>query len=106
MYFDSIGDSPFMLKVCPVRPEMRDKLPAITHVDGSARLQTVSKDINPMYHDLISKFGEKTGVPVLLNTSFNIMGEPIVESPIGAIRCFFSTGLDALALGSYLIRKS
>ncbi len=106
VYFDNIGDSPFMLKVCPVRPEMRDKLPAITHVDGSARLQTVSKDINPMYHELISKFGEKTGVPVLLNTSFNIMGEPIVESPVNAIRCFFSTGLDALALGSYLIRKS
>lgn len=106
VYFDNIGDSPFMLKVCPVRPEMRDKLPAITHVDGSARLQTVSRDINPMYHDLISKFGEKTGVPVLLNTSFNIMGEPIVESPVNAMRCFFSTGLDALALGSYLIRKS
>ncbi|MBI5783718.1 MAG: carbamoyltransferase [Gammaproteobacteria bacterium] len=105
-YFDSIGESPFMLKVCPVRPEMRHKLPAITHVDGSARLQTVSKNINPMYHDLISKFGEKTGVPVLLNTSFNIMGEPIVESPVNAIRCFFSTGLDALAMGSYLIRKS
>ncbi len=106
VYFDSIGESPFMLKVCPVRPEMRDKLPAITHVDGSARLQTVSKDINPVYHDLISKFGEKTGVPVLLNTSFNIMGEPIVESPVNAIRCFFSTGLDAVALGSYLIRKN
>ena len=106
VYFDSIGESPFMLKVCPVRPEMRDKLPAITHVDGSARLQTVSKDINPVYHELISKFGDRTGVPVLLNTSFNIMGEPIVESPINAIRCFFSTGLDALALGSYLIKKS
>lgn len=106
VYFDSIGESPFMLKVCPVRPEMRDKLPAITHVDGSARLQTVSKSINPVYHDLIRKFGEKSGVPVLLNTSFNIMGEPIVESPINAIRCFFSTGLDALALGSYLIRKN
>ena len=105
-FFDSIGESPFMLKVCPVRPEMRDKLPAITHVDGSARLQTVSKNINPLYHELISKFGERTGVPVLLNTSFNVMGEPIVESPIGALRCFFSTGLDALALGSYLIKKT
>ncbi len=105
-FFDSIGESPFMLKVCPVRKEMRDMLPAITHVDGSARLQTVSKSINPLYHDLIRKFGEKTGVPVLLNTSFNIQGEPIVESPINAIRCFFSTGLDVLALGSYLIKKS
>ena len=105
-YFDSIGESPFMLKVCPVKMEMRDVLPAITHVDGSARLQTVSKSINPVYHDLIRKVGEKTGVPVLLNTSFNIQGEPIVESPIHAIRCFFSTGLDALALGSYLIKKN
>jgi carbamoyltransferase len=106
VYFDSVGESPFMLKVCPVKPEMRNVLPAITHVDGSARLQTVSKSINPVYHDLIGKFGEKTGVPVLLNTSFNIQGEPIVESPVDAIRCFFSTGLDALALGSYLIQKS
>ena len=95
-----------MLKVCPVRPEMHDKLPAIPRVDGSARLQAVSKDVNPMYHDLISKFDDKTGVPVLLNTSFNIMGEPIVESPVNAIRCFFYTGLDALALGSYLIKKT
>lgn len=105
VYFDAIGDSPFMLKVCPVRPEMRNQLPAITHVDGSARLHTVSKDINLKFHDLIRKFGDKTGVPVLLNTSFNIQGEPIVESPINAIRCFFSTGLDAMALGSYLIKK-
>jgi carbamoyltransferase len=105
-YFDSIGESPFMLKVCPVRPEMRDVLPAITHVDGSARLQTVSKSVSPIYHELIRRFGEMTGVPVLLNTSFNIQGEPIVESPINAIRCFFSTGLDALAIGDYLIEKT
>ncbi|MDH5512992.1 MAG: carbamoyltransferase [Gammaproteobacteria bacterium] len=105
-FFDTVGESPFMLKVCPVRPEIRDSLPAITHVDGSARLQTVSKAVNPLYHDLISKFGGITGIPVLLNTSFNIQGEPIVESPIDAIRCFFSTGLDALVLGSYLIKKT
>ena len=104
-YFDIIGDSPFMLKVCPVKPEMRSLLPAITHVDGSARLHTVSRDINPVFYDLLEKFGALTGTPVLLNTSFNIQGEPIVESPEDAIRCFFSTGLDALALGSYLVTK-
>lgn len=104
-YFDVIGESPFMLKVCPVRPEMRDRLPAITHVDGSARLHTVHRETNPLYYDLIGKFGEITGTPVVLNTSFNIMGEPIVESPEQAMRCFFTTGLDALAMGSYLITK-
>ena len=104
-YFDVIGESPFMLKVCPVRPEMRDLLPAITHVDGSARLHTVRKEINPLYHDVIGEFGKLTGTPVVLNTSFNIMGEPIVESPEDAIRCFSSTGLDALAMGSFLITK-
>ena len=104
-YFESVGESPFMLKVCPVRPEMRDRLPAITHVDGSARLHTVRRETNPMYYDLIGKFGEITGTPVVLNTSFNIMGEPIVESPEQAIRCFFTTGLDALAIGGYLIKK-
>ncbi|OGO07990.1 MAG: carbamoyltransferase [Chloroflexi bacterium RBG_13_60_13] len=105
-YFDMIGESPFMLKVCPVKPQMRDLLPAITHVDGSARLHTVSKDINPLFHDLLEKFGAITGTPVLLNTSFNIQGEPIIESPEDAIRCFFSTGLDALVMGSFLITKS
>jgi carbamoyltransferase len=104
-YFDIKGESPVMLKVCPVKPQMRHLLPAITHVDGSARLHTVSKDINPLFYDLLGKFGALTGVPVLLNTSFNIQGEPIIESPEDAIRCFFSTGLDALAIGSFLITK-
>jgi carbamoyltransferase len=104
-YFEMDVEDPFMLKVCFVRPEKREVLPAITHVDGSARLQTVRQETNPRYHDLLSKFGRLSGAPVLLNTSFNIMGEPIVESPIHAIRCFFSTGLDALVLGNYLIRK-
>jgi len=105
-YFDIIGESPVMLKVCPVIPAMRDHLPAITHADGSARLHTVSKNINPIFYDLLEKFGSLTGTPVLLNTSFNIQGEPIVESPEQAIRCFFSTGLDALAIGNFLITKS
>jgi carbamoyltransferase len=104
-FFDIDVEAPFMLKVCDVKPESVKRLPAITHVDGSARLQTVRKEVNPRYHELLSKFGELTGVPVLLNTSFNIMGEPIVESPLQAIRCFFSTGLDMLVLGNYLIKK-
>jgi carbamoyltransferase len=105
-YFDVIGESPFMLKVCPVKSEMCEVLPAITHVDGSARLHTVTAEANPLFHELLGKFGELTSVPVLLNSSFNVMGEPIVESPAQALRCFASTGLDALAMGNYLIRKS
>lgn len=104
-FFDIDVEAPFMLKVCYVKPESVQKLPAITHVDNSARLQTVRKEVNPRYHELLSKFGELSGAPVLLNTSFNIMGEPIVESPLQAIRCYFSTGLDMLVLGNYLIKK-
>ncbi|MBI1424798.1 MAG: carbamoyltransferase [Gammaproteobacteria bacterium] len=104
-YFDLTVEDPFMLKVCHVLPEKRDVLPAITHVDGTARLQTVRKELNPRYHKLLTEFGKLSGVPVLLNTSFNIMDEPIVESPLQAIRCFFTTGLDKLVIGNYLIKK-
>lgn len=104
-YFDISVESPFMLKVCDVRPDKRGVLPAITHVDGTARVQTVRRDINPRFHELIEAFGRLSGVPVLLNTSFNIMGEPIVESPIQAIRCFYSTGLDVLVLGDFVVSK-
>ena len=104
-FFDIKGDSPFMLKVCDVLPEMKSVIPAITHVDGSARLQTVESHINPRYHDLLTKFGQITDVPVLLNTSFNIQGEPIIESPQQAIRCFYSTGLDYLVMGNFLVEK-
>lgn len=105
VFFDSRVETPFMLKVCYVRPDKREHLPAITHVDGSARLQTVDQAKHPSFHRLLCEFGEITGVPVLLNTSFNIMGEPIVESPVQAIRCFYSTGLDELILGNYVLRK-
>lgn len=104
-YFDMTVEDPFMLKVCNVLPESRALLPAITHVDGTARLQTVRRETNARYYDMISAFGRLSGVPVVLNTSFNIMGEPIVEHPMHAIRCFFSTGLDILVLGNYVIRK-
>ena len=104
-YFDIGVEDPFMLKVCNVLPDKREQLPAITHVDGTARLQTVSRDTNPLYHRLISEFGQRSGVPVVLNTSFNVMGEPIVESPLDAIRCFFSTGLDDLVIGNFVVSK-
>lgn len=104
-YFDIEVEAPFMLKVCDVKAGKQDCVPAITHIDGSARVQTVRKETNPLYHDLMSKFGKLSGVPVVLNTSFNVMGEPIVESPMDAIRCFFSTGLDKLVIGNYVISK-
>jgi carbamoyltransferase len=104
-YFDIGVEDPFMLKVCNVLPEKRSVLPAITHVDGTARLQTVQRDTNPLYHEMISRFGELSGVPVVLNTSFNIMGEPIVESPVNALRCFYSTGLDDLVIGNFVVSK-
>ncbi len=104
-YFDLEVEAPFMLKVCPVKEDKKTVIPAVTHVDGSARLQTVRKEINPRYHELITALGKRTGVPVVLNTSFNIQGEPVVESPVHAIRCFYSNGLDALVLGNYLLTK-
>jgi len=94
-----------MLKVCNVLQRKRGVLPAITHVDGTARLQTVSRDTNLLYHELITKFAALSGVPVVLNTSFNIMGEPIVESPVDALRCFYSTGLDDLFMGNFALSK-
>jgi carbamoyltransferase len=79
--------------------------PAITHVDGSVRLQTVDSNTHPRYHRLLVEFGKLSGVEVLLNTSFNVMGEPVVESPEQAIRCFYSGGLDALVIGNFIIQK-
>ncbi len=104
-FFDIDVEAPFMLKVCDVIPEKREILPAVTHVDGSARIQTVRKETNATYHDLIRRLGEKTGVPVVLNTSFNIQGEPVVESPRDAVRCFYSTGLDVLVIGNFVVEK-
>ncbi len=97
--------SPYMLLVTDVLPEKRAIIPAITHEDGTARLQTVNREANPRFHELISEFGKITGVPVVLNTSFNVKGEPIVCSPSEAIRCFYSTGLDVLIMGNYLVQK-
>jgi carbamoyltransferase len=95
----------FMLLVTPVKDRARDVIPAVTHVDGSARLQTVFSDTNPRYHRLLSAFGELTGVPVLLNTSFNLRGEPIVNTPSEAISTFQRSGMDGLVLDRTIVMK-
>lgn len=98
-------DAPYMEKVLFVRTDRRQRIPAVVHADGSGRLQTVDKAMNPIFHRVIEVFGKTTGVPILLNTSFNINNEPIVESPGDAIRTFYSSGLDALAIGPFLLTK-
>jgi carbamoyltransferase len=104
-YLESAGDSPFMILTAQVRPEKRAVIPAVTHVDGSARPQTVEKEVNPLYWRLIDEFGKRTGVPVIMNTSFNLRGEAIVHTPTDAVRTFFSSGMDALCIGSFLVEK-
>src|SRR5208337_3965214 len=104
-YLESAYDSPFMILTAQVRPEKRSVIPSVTHVDGSARPQTVEQEINPLYYRLIDEFGKRTGVPVIMNTSFNLRGEAIVHTPTDAIRTFFSSGMDALVLGSFLVEK-
>ncbi|MFT5152410.1 MAG: carbamoyltransferase, partial [Planctomycetota bacterium] len=94
----------FMLYVAPVREEKRSVLPAITHEDGSGRLQTVYKDTNPGYHRIIERFGELTGVPVIMNTSFNLKGEPIVNAPAHAFNTFSLSGMDLLFLNNFIVR--
>lgn len=84
---------------------VRSEIPAVTHVDGSARIQTVHADTNPKYHRLLKAFEAKTGCPVLVNTSFNVRGEPIVATPEDAFKCFMGTNLDFLAVGNCIMRK-
>ena len=103
-YFVDAVHDPFMLQVYPVRPEKRETIPAVTHVDGSGRLQSVSQTSNPRYWALIRAFYAQTGVPVLLNTSFN-ENEPIVERPEQALDCFLRTDMDVLVMGSHMLRK-
>jgi len=98
-------ESPFMLKVVPVRPSKRSVIPAVTHVDGSARVQTISRNTQPLFWELITAFGQKTGVPILVNTSFN-EHEPIVCTPGEALECYLKTKMDVLVLGSFLIKRT
>ncbi|WP_454618912.1 carbamoyltransferase family protein [Bradyrhizobium cenepequi] len=103
--FEGEEDSPFMLIAKPVRPEWRDKIPAIVHVDGSARVQTVREATNPKLYRLLKEFEALTGVPVLINTSFNVKGEPIIETPEDAVNCFLTTGVDNLILHDTIVSK-
>ena len=96
---------PFMERVLNFRPEKRDLVPAVVHVDGTGRLQTVDADSSPRYHALIRAFAQRTGVPIVLNTSFNLNGEPVVCSPDDAIRTFDTCALDVLYLGNVRIAK-
>ena len=103
-WFELDDEVPFMMKVFPIRPERRAAIPAVTHVDGSGRLQTVYADTNPRYHGLISAFHELTGVPLVLNTSFN-ENEPVVCRPVEALECFLRTRMDLLVLGDWTIER-
>jgi carbamoyltransferase len=104
--FEGDEDSPFMLIAKPVRPEWRDRIPAIVHVDGTARVQTVREQTNPMLYRLLKEFEALTGVPVLINTSFNVKGEPIVETPQDAVNCFLTTGVDHLVMHDTIVSKT
>jgi len=102
-YFDVDVSSPYMLLVAPVKKP--EKIPAVTHVDGTARLQTVSKDINLLFYNLITEFYKITGVPVLINTSMNVRGEPIVDTPEQAYNMIIKTDMDYIVMGDYIIKK-
>lgn len=104
--FEGEDESPFMLVAKKVHPAWRDKIPAIVHVDGTARVQTLRENQNPRLYRLLKEFEAITGVPVLLNTSFNVKGEPIVETPSDAVDCFLSTGIDYLSLHDTLLSKT
>jgi carbamoyltransferase len=102
--FEHDHPSPFMLHVYKIKEEWRNKLCAVNHVDNTGRLQTVTREENSLYYDLIKKFYEKSGTPILLNTSFN-ENEPVVESPDSAIECYLRTKMDTLVIGSYFCTK-
>jgi carbamoyltransferase len=104
-YFEVNEQSPFMERVLPIRPEKQAEIPAVTHVDGSGRLQTVSRRTSPLYWNLIERFRQRTGVPILLNTSLN-ENEPIVRTPQEAVSCFQRTAMDMLVLGNFVIERN
>jgi carbamoyltransferase len=104
-YFENASRSPFMLLSFRARQQRRDRIPAVVHVDGSARVQTVDAATHPLFHRLLVEFDRRTGVPMILNTSFNRRGEPIVCTPADAVRSFLAEEMDLLALGPYLAAK-
>ena len=95
-----------MLFVYPVREDKADSIPAVRHVDGTARIQTINSEQHPRYYNLLKEFKALTGVPVLVNTSFNTLGKPIVCTPRDAVECFWSSPFDALVIGSFIIEKA
>ena len=105
-FFENDYTSPYMLLVYKVREAKKHLIPAVVHVDGTGRVQTVTRDVNKRYYDIIKHFGDLTGVPVILNTSFNIKDEPIVCTPEEAIRCFLGTSIDVLVMEDYIVKKS
>jgi carbamoyltransferase len=104
-WFVRDDDVPFMLQVIPIRTERRDQIPAVTHIDGTGRLQTIDRASNPRYYALIEAFFRLTGVPMVLNTSFN-ENEPVVCRPEEALDCFLRTKMDVLVLGNHLVRRN
>jgi carbamoyltransferase len=104
-WFVDAGESPFMLFVYDVQPAQAERIPAVRHVDGTARIQTIRREQHPLYLDLLSAFHRLTGVPVLVNTSFNTRGEPIVCTPRDAVESFWTSPLDALVIGPFLLEK-
>lgn len=101
----TIPKSPFMLRVCKFKPEKIAEVPAVSHIDGTGRLQTVTRETNGKFYELIEKFYEKIGVPIILNTSFDIMGEPIVEIPADALACLSHSGLDCCVFEDMIVFK-
>jgi len=104
-YFESYAESPYMERALVFKEAVRNKVPAVVHKDGTGRLQTVKEEWNPLYYKLILKFYEKTGIPLILNTSFNVMGKPIIHSVEDAITVFSTSGLDVLVMGDFIITK-
>ena len=104
-WFENDDEVPFMMKVYQIKPEKREEIPAVTHVDGSGRLQTVYRETNDKYYNLIKAFYQLTNVPILLNTSFN-ENEPIVSSPQEALDCFLRTKMDFLVIKNYIIKRN
>ena len=102
-YFELDVPSPYMLLVAKIKKP--DKIPAVTHIDGTGRLQSVSRDVNPLYYDLITEFHKITGVPVIINTSMNVMGEPIVNTPEQAHAMILKTDMDYLVMGDFILSK-
>jgi carbamoyltransferase len=104
-WFQGAKRAPFMLFVFDVKDEKKDRIPAVRHVDGTARVQTVNRSQHALFYDLLAAFKQRTGVPVLVNTSFNTRGEPIVCTPRDAIESYLTSPLDALVIGSFLLEK-